>query len=89
MCVPGGGGVCKKSAPPEDNFWNSPNVQGYRVRQFITADSANTLCRAITVPVIDYELDDRMWSQTSLSLRLQRLQNRAGGIVHHCNRCTV
>ena len=60
----------------------------YRIRNHINAGTANTLCKALIFPIIDY--GNIFWSQGRQSdkMRLQRLQNRAGRIVLRCHRCT-
>ncbi len=60
----------------------------HRIRPFITAGAANTMCKALILPVMDY--GNVIWSQTSAGnlLRLQRLQNRAGRIVLQCPKRT-
>lgn len=58
----------------------------YRARKHITAGTANTLCKTLIFPIIDY--GNMFWSQgpQANNTRLQRLQNRAGRIVLRCHR---
>ena len=60
----------------------------YRVRPFISAGTANTLCKALILLVIDY--GSIIWSRLQLATCcfLQRLQNRAGRTLLRCHKRT-